>query len=48
MIRTMLKSVHVLLCLFPVWNRHPTGSHTEGATERLVIAQDKNVQGICV
>ena len=31
LIKTMLKSLHVLLGLSPVWNRYPKGSHTKGA-----------------
>ena len=27
LIKTMLKSSHVLLGLSPVWNRYPNGSH---------------------
>ena len=27
LIKTMLKSLHVLLGLSPVWNRYPKGSH---------------------
>ena len=28
----MLKSLHVLLGLSPVWNSHPKGSHKKGTT----------------
>ena len=29
---TMLKSLHVLLGLSPVWNCYPNGGHTKGTT----------------
>ena len=32
LIKTMFKSLHVLLGLSPVWNRYPKGSHKKGAT----------------
>ena len=37
LIQTMLKSVHILLGLSPIWNRYPKGSHTTGATKRSKI-----------
>ena len=32
LIKTMLKSLHVLLGLSSVWNRYPKGSDTKGTT----------------
>ena len=32
LIKTMLKSLHFLLGLSPVWNRYPKGSHKKEAT----------------
>ena len=32
LIKTMLKSLHVLLRLSPVWNPYPKGSHKKGVT----------------
>ena len=32
LINIMLKSLHVLLGLSPVWNRYPKGSHKKGTT----------------
>ena len=32
LIKTMLKSLHALLGLSPVWNCYPKGSHKKGAT----------------
>ena len=32
LIRTMLKSLHGLLGLSPVWNRYPKGGHVKGTT----------------
>ena len=40
LIKTMLKSLHVLLGLFPVWNRYPKGSHMKGAKKHSIIAFD--------
>ena len=31
-IKTMLKSLHVLLGLSPVWNCYPKGGHRKGTT----------------
>ena len=31
-IKTMLKSLHVLLGLSPVWNCYPKGGHKKGTT----------------
>ena len=49
MIKTMLKSFHVLLGLSPVWGRYPNGGHTTGATKRSIITYDeiKDMQRIC-
>ena len=38
LIKTMWKSLHVLLGLSSVWNRYPKGSHTKGTTKRSIIA----------
>ena len=38
LIKTMLKSKHLLLGLSPVWNRYPKCSHTKWATKRSIIA----------
>ena len=43
----MLKSLHVLLDLSPVWNCYPKGSHTKGATKRSIIAYDEIKDRIC-
>ena len=32
LIQTMLKYLHILLGLSPIWNRYPKGSHMKGAT----------------
>ena len=32
LIETVLKSLHILFGLSPVWNRYQEGSHTKGAT----------------
>ena len=32
LIKTILKSLHVLLGLSQVWNRYPKGRHKKGAT----------------
>ena len=47
LIKTMLKSFHVFLGLSPVWNRYTKGSHTTGATKRLIIAYDEIEDRIC-
>ena len=41
LIKTMLKSLHVLLGLSPVWNHYPKGSHTKGATKHSIVAYDE-------
>ena len=41
LIKTMLKSLHVLLSLSPVWNRYPKGRHTKGATKLSIIVCDE-------
>ena len=47
LIKTMLKSLHVLLGLSPVRNHYPKGSHTKGATKRSIIAYDEIKDRIC-
>ena len=46
--KKMLKFVHVLLGLSPLWNCYPKGSHTKGDTRRSIIAyddiKDRNLQ----
>ena len=37
-IKTMLKSLHIVLGLSQLWNRYPKCSHTKGATKRSIIA----------
>ena len=44
-IKIMLKSLHVVLGLSPVWNRYQKGSHNKGASKRSVIAFD-DIKGI--
>ena len=39
-IKTMLKSLHVLFDLSPVWNCYPKGGHKKGTTNRSTIAYD--------
>ena len=36
-----LINLFALLCLSPVWNRYPKGSHTTSATKRSMIASNK-------
>ena len=43
----MLKSLHVLLGLSPVWSGYPNGSHTKGATKPSIIAYDEIKDRIC-
>ena len=47
LIKTMLKSLHVLLGLSPVWNRYPKGGHKKGATKSSIIAYDEIKDRIC-
>ena len=42
LIRTMLKSLHVLLGLSLILNPYQQGSYTKGATKHLIIAYDEN------
>ena len=46
-IKTMLKFLHVLLGLSPVWNCYPKGGHKKGTTYRSIIACDDNKDRIC-
>ena len=47
LIKTMLKSLHVLLGLSPVWNYYPKGGHKKGTTKRSIIAYDDIKDRIC-
>ena len=47
LIKTILKSLHVLLGLSSVCNPYPKGSHTKGATKRSIIAYDEIKDRIC-
>ena len=48
LIKAMLKSsLHVLLCLSPVWNRNPKGSPTKWATKHSIITYDEIKDRIC-
>ena len=40
LIKTMLKSLHNVLGLSPVWNCYPKSSHTKGATKHSIITFD--------
>ena len=46
-IKTVMKSLHVLLGLSSVWSRYPKGSHTKGASKRSIIAYDEIKDIIC-
>ena len=46
-IKTMLKSLHVLLGLSPVWNCYPKGFHKKGTTYRSLIAYGDIKDTIC-
>ena len=46
-IKTMFKSLHVLLGLSPVWNRYPKGGYKKGTTQRSIIAYDEIKDKIC-
>ena len=43
----LLKFLHVLLDLSPVWVRYPKGSHKKGATLRSIVAYDEIKDRIC-
>ena len=47
LIKTMMKSLHVLLGLSPVCNCYPEGSHTKVATKRSIIVYDEIKDRIC-
>ena len=46
-IKTMLKYLHVLLGLSPVWNCYPKGGHKKGTTQRSIIAYGDIKDRIC-
>ena len=41
LIKKMVKSLHVLSGLSPVWNRYPKGRHTKEATKLTIIVCDE-------
>ena len=43
----MLKSLHVLLRLSPLWYPYTKGSHKEGVTKRSIITCDEIKDRIC-
>ena len=45
-IKTMLKSLHVLLGLSPVWNCYPKGCHKKRTTWRSIISYDDIKDGV--
>ena len=47
LIKTTLKSIHVLLSLSPIWNCYPKGSSKKMATERSMIAYEEINDRIC-
>ena len=40
LIKTMLKSLYVLIGVSPLWNHYPKGSHTKWATKHSIIVYD--------
>ena len=47
LIKTMLKSLHVLVGLSLVWNHYPKGSRTKGATKFSITAFNEIKDRIC-
>ena len=47
LIKTMLKSIHVLLGLTPVWSSYPKANHTTGASKPSIIVYDEIEDRFC-